>query len=134
MTGVQTCALPIWTVVAGQAIATSFVAGLQQLSLITTPSVEAAVFRPMSSSARLHFPEPGLYEVRGIVRLNASRVTIEGITNAQQISWSSGSQTDQPVASFSSYETVETLSAASEITVNGGEITALSVIPMYING
>jgi hypothetical protein len=70
---------------------------------------------------------PGLYQITGRVRLHESVVEIGGITNAQQISWAGSSQ---PVASFSSFEEFHSPWQMPTITVTGGQLEALSVVPV----
>jgi hypothetical protein len=70
---------------------------------------------------------PGLYQITGRVRLHQPVVEIGGITNAQQISWSG---TSQPVASFSSFEEFDSPWQMPRITVTGGQLEALSVVPV----
>jgi hypothetical protein len=70
---------------------------------------------------------PGLYQFTGRVRLEQPVVEINGITNAQQISWAGGSQS---VASFSSFEEFHAPWQMPRITVTGGQLEALSVVPV----
>ena len=70
---------------------------------------------------------PGLYQITGRVRLHQPVVEISGITNAQQISWAGPSQS---VASFSSFEQFDAPWRLPRVTVNGGRLEALSVVPV----
>ena len=70
---------------------------------------------------------PGLYQITGRVRLHQPVVEISGISNAQQISWGGPSQS---VASFSSFEQFDAPWQLPPITVNGGRLEALSVMPV----
>src|SRR5919206_1309664 len=70
---------------------------------------------------------PGLYQFTGRVRLHQPVVEISGITNAQQISWSGSGQS---VASFSSFEEFHSPWQMPAITVTGGQLEAISVLPV----
>jgi hypothetical protein len=72
---------------------------------------------------------PGTYQFSGTVRLQAPLVEIDGISNAQQISWSAGSL-GVPVATFSSFEHFEQPWQFPEIRVRGGTLEALKVVPL----
>ena len=72
---------------------------------------------------------PGTYQVSGRVRLQEPVVEISGITNAQQISWSPGA-ISSPFASFTSFERFEQPWLMPEIRVRGGQLEALSVLPL----
>jgi len=73
--------------------------------------------------------EPGLYQISGTVRLQAPRVLISGISNAQQISWTPGSLST-PVASFTSFEQFDRPWQTPEIRVSGGTLEAVKVTPI----
>lgn len=79
---------------------------------------------------RLAIREPGLYQVSGLVRLEAPLVEIGGISNAQQISWSGAESVGGRVASFVSFEQVDRWGAAPSVSVRGGRLEALSVTPI----
>ena len=79
---------------------------------------------------RLAIREPGLYQVSGLVRLEAPLVEIGGIANAQQISWSGAEGSEPRVASFVSFEQVDRWGAAPSISVRGGRLESLSVTPV----
>lgn len=70
---------------------------------------------------------PGLYQITGRVRLHQPVVEISGITNAQQISWAG---TSPSVASFSSFEEFHSPWPMPRITVTGGQLEAVSVVPV----
>ena len=72
---------------------------------------------------------PGTYQLSGRVRLDEPLVEISGITNAQQISWSPGS-IRSPFASFTSFERFEQPWLMPEIRVRGGQLEALTVLPL----
>ena len=72
---------------------------------------------------------PGMYQISGRVRLDEPVVEISGITNAQQISWSAGSLRS-PVASFTSFEEFEQPWRMPGIRVRGGQLEALTVVPL----
>jgi hypothetical protein len=74
---------------------------------------------------------PGSYVISGRVRLQAPVVTISGITNAQQISWSPGSLRS-PIASFSSFERFDRPWRTPPIQVSGGQLEALQIVPLDI--
>ena len=79
---------------------------------------------------RLAIREPGLYQLSGLVRLEAPLVEIGGISNAQQISWSGAEASEPRVASFVSFEQVDRWGAAPSISVRGGRLESLSVVPV----
>ena len=72
---------------------------------------------------------PGTYRISGQVRLHEPLVEISGITNAQQISWSAGA-IRSPVASFTSFEHFDQAWQMPEIRVRGGQLEALTVVPL----
>jgi len=72
---------------------------------------------------------PGTYQFSGRVRLEEPLVEISGITNAQQISWSADAMAS-PVASFTSFEYFERAWQIPEIRVRGGQLEALTVLPL----
>ena len=82
-----------------------------------------------SGGARPVLLAPGTYQLSGRVRLQESVVEISGITNAQQISWSPGS-IRSPFASFTSFERFEQPWLMPEIRVRGGQLEALTVLPL----
>jgi hypothetical protein len=88
------------------------------------PSASAGQDVPASSMRA-----PGAYQISGRVRLHEPLVEISGITNAQQISWSVGSIVS-PVASFTSFEQFDQPWQMPEIRVRGGQLEALSVLPL----
>ena len=73
---------------------------------------------------------PGLYQITGRVRLHAPVVEISGISNAQQISWADLGRSAQPVAGFSSFEHFDAPWRMPQIRVRGGQLEALSVVPI----
>ena len=79
---------------------------------------------------RVNVREPGLYRISGQVRLDAPQVQIGGISNAQTISWSGPAGAASQVASFTTFEQIDRLSLAPEITVTGGRIESLSITPI----
>lgn len=83
-----------------------------------------------STVTRLAIREPGLYQVSGLVRLEAPLVEIGGIANAQQISWSGAEGAEPRVASFVSFEQVDRWGAVPSISVQGGRLESLSVVPI----
>ena len=88
------------------------------------PSAAAVVEAPTSI-----LQAPGTYRITGRVRLQEPLVEISGITNAQQISWSAGA-ISSPVATFTSFEQFEQPWQMPEIRVRGGQLEALSVVPL----
>ena len=82
-----------------------------------------------SGGARPIWRAPGTYQVSGRVRLQDSVVEIGGITNAQQISWSPGA-IRSPFASFTSFERFDQPWLMPEIQVRGGQLEALTVLPL----
>ena len=79
---------------------------------------------------RLAIREPGLYQVSGLVRLEAPRVEIGGIANAQHISWSGAESSHPQVVSFVSFEQVDRWGMAPSVSVRGGRLESLSVVPV----
>ena len=75
---------------------------------------------------------PGAYQITGRVRLQAPQVEISGVTNAQQISWSASDRTSAPVAGFTSFEYFDKPWRMPDIRVTGGQLEALSVVPIDI--
>lgn len=83
-----------------------------------------------STGTRLAIREPGMYQVSGLVRLEAPLVEISGIANAQQISWSAADDAEPRLASFVSFEQYDGSGVAPDIRVRGGRLESLSVIPV----
>ena len=83
---------------------------------------------PAATVTRLGIREPGLYQVSGLVRLEAPLVEIGGIANAQQISWSGAEGAEPRVAGFVSFEQVDRWGAAPSISVRGGRLESVSVV------
>lgn len=79
---------------------------------------------------RLAIREPGLYQVSGLVRLEAPLVEISGIANAQQISWSNVGGFEPRLASFVSFEQVDWPGMAPDVRVRGGRLESVSVVPV----
>ncbi len=82
-----------------------------------------------STVTRLAIREPGMYQVSGLVRLEASHVEISGIANAQQISWAAA-DSEPRLASFVSFEQYDGARATPNIRVRGGRLESLSVVPV----
>ena len=116
------------------AAATAF----QALPVAAAPSSPATVAEPVRvltsavapPTTRLAIREAGTYRVSGLVRLLEPLVEIGGITNSQRISWSEVGGSEQPVASFSSFEHFEGPGMTPEIRVRGGRLESLTVVPM----
>ena len=114
---------------------------LDALPVSASPLPDAAPTartRPFEASSapsitRLSIREPGLYRISGQVRLDAPRVEISGIANTQQISWSGPSWDERPLASFTTFEQIDRPSLAPEIRVTGGQIEALSIVPVLFD-
>src|SRR5690242_13217745 len=64
---------------------------------------------------------PGTYQISGQVRLEQPVVTISGISNAQQISWTPGSLST-PVANFTSFEHFDRAWSLPAVQVSGGTL------------
>jgi hypothetical protein len=73
---------------------------------------------------------PGTYQITGRVRLYEPLVEIDGITNAQQISWSDLGNSTSPVAGFSSFEHFDAPWKMPDIRVRGGQLEGLAVVPI----
>lgn len=72
---------------------------------------------------------PGTYQIAGRVRLQEPVVSIRGISNAQQISWTPGSLAT-PVATFSSLSTSTGPGEMPAIPVTGGRLEAMRIMPL----
>ena len=83
-----------------------------------------------STVTRLAIDEPGLYQVAGLVRLEAPLVEISGIANAQQISWSGAEGAESRLASFVSFEQYDGSGTAPDVRVRGGRLESLTVAPV----
>jgi hypothetical protein len=79
---------------------------------------------------RLAIREPGTYRISGLVRLQEPLVEISGIANSQRISWSQVNASEQPVASFSSFEFFDRPGMSPNILVRGGQLESLAVVPV----
>lgn len=73
---------------------------------------------------------PGLYQLTGRVRLDEPIVEISGVSNRQQLSWSGTDSGLAPVAGFSSFERFDRPWSVPDIQVRGGQLQALSVVPI----
>jgi hypothetical protein len=89
---------------------------------------EMAVFRVPDEPLQA----PGTYQIRGRVRLDAPLGEISGITNAQQSTWAGLAGTRQPVAGFTSFETFAQPWRMSDLSVRGGRLDALSIVPVEL--
>jgi hypothetical protein len=76
---------------------------------------------------------PGRYRITGQVRLDAPIVSISGITNAQQISWTPGSLST-PLAAFSSFEQFDRPWRMPNIQVSGGRLENVQVVALDFLG
>jgi hypothetical protein len=112
---------------ARQALGAATLAGSPTASF-GVPTASAAVLPPITSSRRLTITEPGDYQISGFVRLQSPSVQISGITNSQQISWST--EGPSPVVSFTSLESYVRGGASSEIQVLGGQIESVTITPV----
>jgi hypothetical protein len=83
----------------------------------------------VSGGERPIWRAPGTYQVSGRVRLQEPFVEISGIANAQQISWSPGA-IGSPFASFTSFERFEQPWLMPDIRVRGGQLEAVTVLPL----
>jgi len=106
------------------------IAAASPLAPSATESVRDLVAPPRLTVTRLAMREAGEYRVSGTIRLEAPTVEISGIANSQQISWSGASGQPAMVVSFTSFETYSGLGAAPAITVRGGKLESLSVVPV----
>jgi hypothetical protein len=66
------------------------------------------------------------------VRLEEPVVEISGVTNAQQISWSTVEQMRSPVAGFTSFEYFDKPWSMPEIRVRGGKLEQVTVVRVDI--
>lgn len=95
-----------------------------------TEPVRDLVAAPRLTVTRLNVRAPGEYRVSGLVRLEAPTVEISGIASARQISWSGALAQPSMLVSFSSVEQYDGLGPAPELTVRGGRLESLSVVPV----
>ena len=120
---------------------TGLIAAASALDVVPVAAASPSQATPAESSrglgtmtaptvTRLAIREPGLYQLSGLVRLEAPLVEIGGISNAQQISWSGAEASEPRVASFVSFEQVDRWGAAPSISVRGGRLESLSVTPV----
>jgi hypothetical protein len=82
-----------------------------------------------TSAAPSPVQAPGTYQFTGRVQLQQPVVEISGITNAQQISWSGNGPSSY---GFSSFETFDRPWRMPEISVRGGRLESLAVIPIEL--
>lgn len=115
---------------AGQALGAATLAAPASATLWTGQSAASSVVAPIVSTRRLSIAVPGAYQITGLVRLHTPRVEIRGISNTQSISWSAAPDAELPLTSFTTFETIETANATSEIRVLGGSLEAISVTPV----
>ena len=112
----------------------------RRLFLRMTGFVAASTaFAGLPSTAQRLAPQPsemrapGSYQITGQVRLEEPIVTISGITNAQQISWTPGSLST-PLAAFSSFERFDRPWRMPEIQVTGGRLQKVQVVALDFLG
>ena len=72
---------------------------------------------------------PGAYQFTGRVTLHDPVVEISGITNAQQISWSGQGA---PSTGFTSFEYFDRPWRMPEVSVRGGRLESLAVVPVQL--
>ena len=72
---------------------------------------------------------PGAYQFTGRVTLHEPVVEISGITNAQQISWSGSGASS---AGFTSFEYFDRPWRMPEVSVRGGRLESLAVVPVEL--
>lgn len=114
----------------GQALGAASLAGPASAALSAGQSGASSRAEPMLSTRRLSIAEPGAYQIAGLVRLHAPRVEISGITNTLSISWSGTPGAEPPLASFTTFETVEAGNALPEVRVLGGSLEGISATPV----
>jgi hypothetical protein len=76
--------------------------------------------------------EPGTYQISGIVRLEQSSVQIAGLSHNQWVSWGGVDRPEQPVASFTAFEQLASPGMIPAITVRGGRLESLTVVPIDV--
>jgi len=115
--------------VAGQSIvsALTHVSGGQSDAAYT---LNEATQSAVSSTTHLNIREPGEYRISGLVRLQAPNVEIAGITNKQSISWAEWGR-EQPVATFTAYESFDAPNAVQAIHVLGGTLESVTAVPIH---
>ena len=88
-------------------------------NLVATPGVNVT---------RLMMGEPGMYQVSGLVRLEAPTVEISGVANSKQLSWSGTGSQVVPFVSFEMHDDDDERSGlAPAISVRGGRLEQLTV-------
>ncbi|MFN8524636.1 MAG: twin-arginine translocation signal domain-containing protein [Chloroflexota bacterium] len=95
-----------------------------------SPVIDPVAAPSPVSIAPLRIGSPGTYRVFGTVTLEAPVVQISGLEHDQSISWSSGATSTPMTASFTSIEQIDSLAEAPAVRVTGGQIQALSVVPV----
>lgn len=75
-------------------------------------------------------PERATYVVAGTVRLHAPVVEIGGITNSQSVSWLGPVGSGPETTTFLSFEQLDSPHARPSITVRGGRLESLTVLPL----
>jgi hypothetical protein len=85
------------------------------------------------AGAQLSIREPGTYQISGRVRLDEPLVEISGLAHTQWISWSDIEGPARPVTSFTTYEHFDRPGMTSAIRVRGGQLEALTVVPVELD-
>jgi hypothetical protein len=99
--------------------------------LADAPGDAKLAFRPtVTDSIRLSVREPGTYQIYGQVRLQDPSVEITGLTHDQQITWSGSATGEQPLTSFTAFETFDRAGPASAIEVRGGRLESVRIVPI----
>ena len=95
-----------------------------------THSHDLASLPRVTDNRRLSVSEPGTYQIYGQIRLEDSSVEISGITTTQRISWSGVDGAERPLASFTSFERYDRAGLTPPISVLGGRLAALTMVPV----
>ena len=122
--------LTLTTLIAASALDAVPVAAATPASTAAAEPVRDLMTAPRLTVTRLAMREAGEYRVSGTIRFESPTVEIGGIANSQQITWSGAAGQLAMVASFTSYETYDGRDLAPAITVRGGRLESLSVVPV----
>jgi hypothetical protein len=117
-------------IAAGSALQTVPLVGERARELVPPEPERYVDVASRPSGTSLTIQQPGTYRINGLVRLHAPRVEISGIANKQWISWSNSNGSEFPVASFVTFERYDRPGVTPDIRVRGGQLEALTAVPI----
>ena len=117
-------------VAAGRAVRTLPAGGALGAWLVPTNAERSIGVLSGLSAPSLRIEQPGTYQITGLVRLEAPIVEISGLGSTQSISWSDTDGSDAPVARFVAFGQYDRPGATPEIRVRGGQLEALTAVPL----